>query len=74
MGEIVNPVDYPAEFRERAEEIRAIAELVRDSRNREILLKCAADYEEMAAQYGQASAQGGRFSYPPIQSRRNLSP
>lgn len=65
MGEMVNSVDYPAEFRERAEELRSIAELVHDARNRQILLKCAADYEDMAAQYDQASVQGGKFRYPP---------
>ena len=64
MGETPGSIDYPAEFRERAEEIRSIAELVHDTRNREILLKCAADYEAMAAQHDQASVQGGKFRYP----------
>ena len=73
MREPPDFVDYPAEFRERAEEIRSIAELVHDARNREILLKCAADYEAMAAQHDRASVQGGKFRYPPNQSSRNSS-
>jgi len=54
----------PQVFYERAEELRSIAELVHDPRNRQILLKCAADYEQMAAQYKEASAQGGVFNFP----------
>lgn len=65
MGEMTRSGDYPAEFRARAEELRSIAALVHGKRNRDILLRCAADYEEMALQYEEASAQGGVFNYPP---------
>jgi hypothetical protein len=58
---------YATEFRERAAELRAIAELVHDKQNRDILLKCADDYEKTAAQYEKAVAQGGKFTYPPTQ-------
>jgi hypothetical protein len=43
--------DYAADFRERAEELRSIAAVVSERRNREALLRCAADYERLAERY-----------------------
>lgn len=42
--------DAPREkrYRERAEEVRAIAATVKDRQSREILLRIAEDYEQMA--------------------------
>jgi len=71
MGKSMQFDDYPAEFRERAEELRSIAVLVHDNRNREVLLKCAADYDEMALQYEETSAQGDVFKYPPAEPRQS---
>lgn len=64
---MVESSNYAAVFHQRAEELLAIAELVHDTRNREILLKCATDYEKMAEQYEKALAQGGEFRFPPME-------
>ena len=40
--------DTAARYRMRAEELRAIADTVKDRANREILVKMAEDYEERA--------------------------
>lgn len=43
--------DYEADFCERAEELRSLADDVRERGNREALLRCAADYERLAERY-----------------------
>lgn len=57
-------LDYAAEFRERAEELRSLAALMKDKHRREMLLQCASDYEKMAAQHERATKQGGTFKPP----------
>jgi hypothetical protein len=57
--------DYAADFRERAKELRSIAAVVRGSKNREVLLRCAGSYEKLAEQYQRAKIQGGTFRFPP---------
>jgi len=74
MDAIDRSDDYPAVFRERAEELRSIALLVHDPRNREILLKCAADYDDLALQHEEAETQGGVFKFPPPGEAKRQSP
>lgn len=64
---MVQSGDYAGEFRQRAAELLTIAELVHGTLNREILLRCATDYQKMADQYETAVAQGSEFRYPPTE-------
>jgi len=56
--------DYAEDFRVRAEELRSLATLATHQGVRELLLRCADDYEKMADHYETAAAQGGSFRPP----------
>jgi len=43
-----NEADDAVRYRKRAEELRAIADTIKDRANREVLLRMAEDYEQRA--------------------------
>src|SRR5215469_8783791 len=64
--------NYAADFRKRAEELRSIAGAVREIKNRETILRCAADYERMAERYKARIAAESRVR-PRFASRCHLA-
>jgi hypothetical protein len=59
--------DTAARYRQRAEEVRAIAEGIRDEKSRAILVRVAEDYERMARQWDAARETDRKLA-----ARKNL--